>query len=177
LEDDGNFAQAEALKKQAGKNEAIAEDLAEHAERIRRNPPATFTQKAQEFEQSRKSWTLKAAETFPELAKDNSAMQVAVANHLNALAKTDPALMAQPSMIYHVAKLAATELKAQSFQTEAARVPVLVKELGELKAKVKELESLTTPGSSTTAPRYGAASANDEEAELERMAREMVTIR
>lgn len=177
MEDAGRFSDAEALRKQANKNEAIAEDLAEHAEKLRKNPPASFTQKAQEFEQARKAWTLEAAKAFPELAKDNSPFQLAVASHLQALAKSDPQLMAQPSAIYHVAKLAATELKAQQFQADAARVPVLVKELGELKAKVKDLESMTTPGSSTTIPRIGSTTTDDGEAELERMAREMVTLR
>ena len=177
LEDDGRFSDAEALRKQATKNEAIAEDLADHAEKLRKNPPPAFTDRAAQFEQSRKEWTLQAAKDYPELAKENSVFQRSVAAHLNALAKSDPQLMAQPSMIYQVAKLAATELKAQQFQADAARVPVLVKELGELKAKVKELESTTTPGSSATVPRIGSTAMDDGEAELERMARELVTLR
>lgn len=92
------------------------------------------------------------------------------------MAKLDPKMLAQPSAIYHASKLAAAELKAQQYQTESARVPGLVKELGELKAKVKELEAMTTPGSSTTAQRLGS-SQTDEEAELEAMARDMVTLR
>jgi len=177
LEDNGKFDEAEALRKQSAKNEAIAEDLAEHADKLRRNPPATFREHAAQFEQSRKAWTLEAAKAYPELAKDGSALQTGVARELSVLAKADPKLGAQPAMIYHVTKLVAAELRAQQWQTEAARVPELVKELGGLKAKVKELEALTTPGSSTTAPRYGAASADDDEAGLERMARELVTLR
>lgn len=152
LEDAGKFGEAEALRKQATKNEAIAEDLAEHAEKLRKNPPPAFTERAAQFEQSRKTWTLEAVKAFPELAKDGSPFQQQVAAHLNALAKSDPQLMANPSVIYHVSRLTAAELKAQQFQADAARVPELMKQNESLTAKVKELEALTTPGTSGTAP-------------------------
>jgi hypothetical protein len=170
LENAGKFDDAEKLRKTALKNDALSEDLAEHAENLRRNPPQGFQQKAAQYEQQKQAWTVEAAKAFPDLAKDGSPFQKTVANHLQALAKQDPSLLANPSVIYHVARLTAAE-------AAAARVPVMEKELEQLKAKVKEYETLTAPGSSPIVPRLGQTSQNDEEADLERMAREMVTLR
>lgn len=177
LESDGKFDEAEKLRKQAAKNEALSEDLSEHAENLRKNPPQGFEQKQAQYQQAKQAWTVEAAKAFPDLAKDGSAFQQTVAGHLNALAKNDPALMAHPSVIYHISRLTAAELKVQQLTADVARVPVLEKELGELKAKVKEYEALTAPASSATAARLGAQSTDNGEAELEQMAREMVTLR
>jgi len=173
LEDGGKFAEAEKLVKQAAKNDALSEDLAEHAESLRKNPPASYQQRAQAFEQARQAWTIEAAKAFPDLAKDNSPFQQVVAGHLNALAKSDPQLMAHPSVIYHVARLAAAEQKAVSLQADAARVPVLVKEAESLRAKIKELETLTTPGGSGSAARLGADAPSDDANALRQAASEM----
>jgi DNA repair exonuclease SbcCD ATPase subunit len=176
-EDAGEFAAAETLRKQAARADAIAEELADHAETLRRNPPKGFAEHAAAFEQQRKAWTIEAAKAHPDLSKDNSPLQQRVAGILNDLSRTDPELSAQPSVIYHATTLAALQLEQQALKTEAARVPALMKQVGELTAKVKELESMTTPGSSASVSRLGSSSPRDEEADLERMARDMVTLR
>jgi hypothetical protein len=180
-EDAGNLQEQARLTKLADRAEMTADDLAQWAEQVRRNPPAGFAERAAQFEQQRKSWTLEAAKAFPDLVQQNSPFQQTVAGHLNALARQDPALLAHPSVIYHVCRLTAAEAAARQHQAQsqaaAARVSSLEKELGELKAKVKEYETLTAPGGSTTVAKLGGPSAGDEEAELERMAREMVMLR
>jgi len=155
LEEAGQFAEAEKLVKLAAKNDALSEDLTEHAETLKKNPPAGFAQKEQQYQQAKQAWTVEAAKAFPELVQEGSSFQKTVAGHLNALAKSDPQLLANPSVIYHVARLTAAEAKAQSLQADAARVPVLVKEAEELRAKIKELEALTTPAGAGSAARLG----------------------
>jgi hypothetical protein len=180
-EDKGDFEAQARLTKQADRAEMTADDLAQWAEQVRRNPPAGLAERSAQFEQQRKGWTLEAAKAFPDLMKQNSPFQMTVAGHLNALAKQDPSLLAHPSVIYHVCRLTSAEAAAKQFQAQsqaaAARVSSLEKELGELKAKVKEYETLTAPGGSATVPKLGSPGAADEEAELERMAREMVSLR
>ena len=177
LENDGKYSEAERMTKQAEKSDALSEDLAEHAENLRKNPPKGFTEHAKQFEQARQHYTVEAAKVWPELAQEGSPFQRAVAGHLNDLAKSDPQLMVHPSVIYHVSRLTAAEMQAQAYKADAARVPVLTKELGELKAKVQELQALTTPGGSTSVARLGSPSTADGEAELERMAREVGMLR
>ena len=176
LEDAGNFAEAEKLNKAAAKNDALSEDLAEHAENVRKNPPKGFVERAQQYEGAKRAWTIEAAKAFPDLAKDGSEFQKTVAGHLNALAKNDPQLLAHPSVIYHVARLTAAEAKAQQLTAEAARVPVLVKEAESLRAKIKELEALTTPAGSGGVARIGAQNAEDDANSLRQAAAEQGSI-
>ncbi len=177
LEDAGKFPQAEALRKTAAKNEAIGEDLAEHAEELRKNPPKGFAERSQQFEQARRAWTLEAAKQNPDLAKDGSPFQQMVAGMLNNLAKSDPQLMAQPSVIYHVAQMAAVQLEAKASKAEAARVPGLEKEAESLRAKVKELEALTTPTAGGGVARLGAEAPGDDYAAIRQAASEGVSFR
>ena len=176
LEDAGKFAEAEKLNKQASKNEALSEDLAEHAENLRKNPPKGFVERAQQYEKAKQAWTIEAAKAFPDLAKDGSEFQRTVAGHLNALAKNDPQLLAHPSVIYHVARLTAAEAKAAALQADAARVPVLVKEAESLRAKIKELEALTTPAGSGGVAKIGAQNAEDDANSLRQAAAEQGSI-
>ena len=169
-EDAGNFEQAEKLTKQANKLDALADDMAEHAETIRKNPPQGFAERSKQYEQAKQAWTMEAAKAFPDLAKQGSEFQRTVAGHLNALTQQDPNLLVNPSVIYHVSRLTAAELKVQQLNTVAARVPVLEKELEQFKAKVKELQALTTPGGSSVIPKLGSPSADDDEEALYREA-------
>ena len=177
MEDAGRFDDAEKLRKAATKAEAIAEDLAEYADKLHKNPPKGMAERAAQFEQARREWTMRAAEAHPDLSKQGSVLQATVAGMLHELSRTDPQLMALPSVTYHATRMAALQLERQALAADAARVPVLEKEVGGLKAKVKELESLTSPGSSTSVAKLGSSSPEDGEAELERMAREMGTLR
>ena len=177
LEDAGKFPQAEALRKTAAKNEAIGEDLAEHAETLRQNPPKGFAERSQQFEQARRAWTLEAAKENPDLAKDGSPLQRAVAEMLNGLAKSDPQLMVQPSVIYHAARLAAIQLRAKALEADAARVPGLVKEAESLRAKIKDLEALTTPAGGAGVASLGAEAPGDDYATLRQAAEQGIQFR
>jgi hypothetical protein len=174
MEDDGKYAdaadlrnQAKAARKAANKEEGNAEDLRAHAESLRKNPPPSAKQLEEKLEAQRKEWMGKAAAAFPDLAKKDSPLQKAVVQHLNALWQQDRQLAANPAMIYHVTRYAAAE-------AAAARVPDLEKKLGQLEAKVKEYEQLTSPGGPGAAqrPPSGKVPATDDEerAELREMA-------
>ena len=176
-DDEGEFAKSKALVKRAIKADAIGEDLAEHAEKLRKNPPAEFAQRAAQFESTRKAWTVEAAKAYPDLAKDGSPFQNRVAAHQKALAQSDPQLLAQPSLIYHISRLAAAELQAEALKADVARVPVLEKQVGELQAKVKEFQSLTATASPNSVAKLGTSSSNTEEEDLYRMANELVMLR
>lgn len=173
-EDDGDFTaaarlqdEAKKIRKAAYQQEGNAEDLKAHAEQLRKNPPPSATAREEQLEGKRKEWTMKAATDYPELAKNGSPLQQAVAGHLKALRETDRALASNPQIIYHVTRLAAAE-------TAAARVPAMEKEMAELKAKVKEFEELTAPGGAGSAQRTtpGATVKTDDEeaAELRQLA-------
>lgn len=164
-EDAGQYEQAQQLEKQANRSEAKADDLDEYAERLAKNPPTGFAERQKALEQQRQQWTLEAAKSFPDLAKSNSTFQRAVATSLQELAKADPTLAAHPSIIYHVCRLTAAE-------AAAARVPALEKEAEQLRAKVSELEKLTSPAGDGNVPALGTGSNSDadEYAEIMRMA-------
>lgn len=172
LETAGKFDQAEKLEKLAAKNEALSEDLKEHADNLVRNPPKGFAERTQQYESAKKAWTIEAAKAFPDLAKDGSEFQRTVAGHLNALAKSDPKLLAHPSVIYHVSRLAAAEAQAKAYQAEAARVAVLVKETESLRAKIKDLEALTTPAGGGSVAHIGGQPAEDDVNSLRQAAAE-----
>lgn len=165
--------QAQQLRKQAHKEEGNAEDLRAHADNLRKNPPPSAKQREDAITAQSKEWTMKAATQFPELAKQGSDLQKVVAAHLNKLSQDDPVLSNHPSVIYHVTRLAAAE-------TAAARVPGLEKELGEAKAKVKELEALTSPGGPGSVQQQSAPekpkSDDEERAELGQLASQLGTI-
>jgi hypothetical protein len=122
-------------------------DLAElakaKADDLRRNPPAAREQKAAAATEAQKrEWALKAGVDFPEIAKANSPLQVRVAQ----LFKEEPDMKAHPKGIYLAARLASLEAEAASVSTLKAEKASQEKELGQLRAKVKELEALTAVG-------------------------------
>lgn len=160
-EEAGRSDEAQRLNKQADKADALADDLAEYAGQLRQNPPVSMQQRAQQFEQARKQWTVEACNAFPDLAKNGSRLQQVVAQHLNALAKQDPQLLVHPSLIYHVARLADAQTKVADLETVAARVPVLEKETESLRARIKELEAETTPAANGGVSRLGGESRDD----------------
>jgi hypothetical protein len=133
-----------AAKKFEAEGKFDLADLAKtKADELRKNPPALREGKAaQATEASRKEWTLKTGVDFPDIAKQNSPLQLRVAQ----LFQEEPELKAHPKGIYLAARLASLETEAarvSSLQTEKAAQE---KELGQLRAKVKELEGLTAPG-------------------------------
>ena len=136
-EDAGHFDEGRRLNKQADRADAKADDLSEYAEQLRKNPPASMRQRTQQLEQARKQWTVEACNAFPDLGKNGSRLQQVVAQHLNMLAKQDPQLLVHPSLVYHVARLADSQIAAADLRTVAARVPVLEKEAESLRARLR----------------------------------------
>jgi hypothetical protein len=160
-DDAGRFEEAQRLNKQADKAESLADDLAEYAEQLRKNPPVSMQQRQQQFEQARKQWTIEACNAFPDLGKNGSRLQQVVAQHLNALGKQDPQLLVHPSLIYHVARLADAQIKVADLEAVAARVPGLEKEAESLRARIKELEADTTPAANGSVNRLGEPAQDD----------------
>jgi hypothetical protein len=170
LEADGKYGEAELAKKQAQdlREQAAgvkytARQMKEMAENLRKNPDPTIEQHKAAMEGQKKYYLVEAAKQWPDLAKDGSEFQKQMAGHLKAAADLGIDPNEFPSIFYHAARLTAAE-------TAAARVPAMDKELGELRAKVKELELLTTPGggqgSAQRQPEAGAKTDEQEEAEL-----------
>lgn len=176
-EDDGDYKeaarlsdQAKGIRKAANKEEGNAEDLQAHAEQLRKNPPPSAQQLEAKTAEMQKAWMMKAAQEHPELAVKDSALQKDVAARLSHLHQTDRELASHPSIVYYVTKMSAAE-------TAAARVPVMEKELGELRTKVKELEGLTAPGGEGSVQRPSTddkpKSDEEERAELGQLAAEV----
>lgn len=176
LEDAGEFADAEKaaanakqLRKQAATQEGLADLLKARADELRKNPDPTAEQFKAQVERQKQHFTMEAAKKWPDIAKEGSEFQKQVIGHLKTLEAQRPHLVDDPSIIYDVARLVAAE-------TGAARVPTMEKELGELRAKVKELQALTTPSGGRTAvtdPHKSAPSEQDEAAEIRAMALSM----
>lgn len=168
----------EAYEDAAKKFEAAGKfDLAElardKAKELRANPPAKKAEQANaQQDAARKEWALKAGQEFPELVKENSPLQIRVAQILGQ----EPDLKAHPKGIYLAARLANLEAQASS---NAAKD----KELETLRAKVKELEGLTAPadaGAATALPAtrsYEQLSEEEQFAELQQMAQEVGNLR
>lgn len=138
LEAAGKFDEAEAKREDARDAEADIRKATRAAEELRKNPPASVQQRNQKIEAEKREWTIKAAQENPELAKDGSEFQTAVARKLQELQTQTPTLLRDPRSIYFVTKLVAAE-------TAAAGVPGLRERLSQTEARVKELEALTGP--------------------------------
>ena len=135
----GKFDEAEAKREDARDAEADIRKATKAAEDLRKNPPANMVQRNERLQAEKKEWTLKAAQDFPDLAKDGSEFQKAVANNLTEMQQHAPGMLRDPRSIYFVTRMTAME-------TAAAGVPELKTKLSQTEARVKELESLTSPG-------------------------------
>lgn len=167
----------EAYDKAAAKFEREGNfDLADmakaKAEELRRNPPQ---KPADRLAAQRKEWSMKAGLEFPEIMKDNSPLQVAVAQIL----KAEPDLERHPKGIYLAARLATLEAKAKGAVDLQTRLDAQTKALTEAQAKIKQLEGEMSPGDGTNnnrlpkAKRFEQMSDAEQFAELERQAREV----
>lgn len=146
LENAGNFkgaeqakANAKQLREQAILGRAQSKQFKEMADNQRRNPDPTLEQIRQKNDQQMRGYTLKAVEQWPEFGKQGSEFQKQVAQGLQDARKLGLEVNDNPALLYYAARLVAGE-------TTAARVPAMEKELGVLRARVKELESFTAPG-------------------------------
>lgn len=139
LEEAGKFDEAESKREDARDAEADIRRATKAAEELRKNPPANIVQRNERMQAEKKEWTLKAAQDFPELAKDGSEFQKAVATNLSDIQQYAPGILRDPKSIYFVTKLTAME-------AAAAGVPGLKTKLSQAEARVKELETLVSPG-------------------------------
>lgn len=146
LENDDKYAEAQKLRDQARglRDEAsfakgTAKRLTEMAKHVRDNPDPTAEQVKARTQQAIRDYTMAAAKSWPDMAKEGSDFQKQVVGHIQEARKAGLEVNDHPVLLYHAARLTAAE-------TAAARVPGMAKELGELRAKVKELEALTNPG-------------------------------
>lgn len=152
-------------------------DLArQRASELRKNPPPSPQQRevmaaqAAQHQAQMKEWWGKAAIDFPSVAKEGSTENQALAGFI----KAEPDVLRSPKGMYYAARLVTAE-------QSAARVPAMEKELGALRARVKELEALTAPGGGGVAqnpnPKAAPKSDAEEYAELEALAMGMGTLR
>lgn len=166
LDDAGKIDEADKLREEARDAEVDIKRATKAATDLRVNPQY---QQAQAAEQSkRREWTLKAATDFPELAKDGSPFQQAVAQNLATLQQQFPEMGRLPSIIYFASRLTAAE-------TASAGVSELKGKLSQAEARVKELEILTSPGAPGQPAKVGQTTFDQQPreeqlAELERMA-------
>jgi myosin heavy subunit len=136
-------AKAQELREDSAFQKGAAKRLAEMAKHTRENPDPTLQQIQQRNQQKVRDYTMEAAKKWPDMAKEGSTFQKTVVGHLQAARAAGLQVNENPVLIYHAARLTAAE-------TAAACVPALNKELGELRAKVKELEAFTSPGGGLT---------------------------
>ncbi len=145
LEEAAKYGESELAKQEATKlrNKAIvargrAEDAKEYADHIRKNPDPSIAQLQQQEEGARRHYLMESAKAFPELAKEGSQFQKDYVAALTGLQKSAPSLANDPAISWYVSQFV-------SANTAAARVPALEKELGELRAKVKDFETSSAP--------------------------------
>jgi len=146
----GNFDAAEKLKDEAKFARRDAQSAFDYAEHIRKNPLLDDKQKQEKFLTNQKGWMDKAAIDFPDFGKKGSDLQSKTLEYFKQMVAAEPALAKLPGFIYFAAERTALKSAADS-------VPSLNKELGELRTKVKELETLTNPSPSGGVQRQPAA--------------------
>lgn len=154
---------------EADKKRYKAEEFRQWAAQVRANPPAPSQTEAQlkaQFVEQQKQWWSKAAIDFPQVAKEGTPE----AKALKALIESNPQTFEKyPDAMYWSARLVCAE-------TTAARVSAQEKELGELRAKVKDLnEQLAIPidtvgGQPAGEKEFKDKSPEEQEAELRKMA-------
>lgn len=177
FEDDGKYTEAESakarareLREQAAYQRGVARQLKEHAAQVRANPDPTAEQIKAKNAAAIRDMTMAAAKEWPDLLKEGSDYQKAVARNIQLAREAGLDENEFPVVRYQAAKMAALE-------AAAAGVPALQKDLAQARARVKELEALTAPGGGGSAiQRQPAATpkTDDEEgAELRTQALQM----
>lgn len=157
----------------------LADKAREYAKYLRANPPKPLQTDAQKQAEEKakqdkvaaeqKEWLGKAGIDFPKTVQNGTPEKAA----FEALIKAEPGISNDPKGLYYGARLVTAE-------TAAARVPTLEKELGDLRAKVKELEenlAIPTDGSVSGAAKgeipFEQKSEDEQRAELGRQAEQI----
>ncbi len=153
LEDNGDEAgatkikaQVKALRNQAIVNRSKSEEAKNYADHLRKNPDPTLQQIQEKNASALKFYTLEAAKIpgCEDMVKEGSEFLQKMAVYEKNLEEQGYPVIENPVMRYHVAQF----IRAES---AAGRVPAMEKELGQLRAKVKELEAFTAPGGGRSA--------------------------
>lgn len=137
----------------------MADAARAQAKKLRENPPQTTQQVENNHDALAKQWWGKAMIDFPDVAKQGSAQHEALKQFLGSEAE----IAQHPKGLYYAARLISSE-------SAAARVPVMEKELSQLRAKVKELESLTAPAGDGAAARLSGERSFDQLTDAEQFA-------
>ena len=124
-------------KHEATQFKAIAADM-------RKNPQLDGEALTKQNQQHLQHYTVEAAKKWPELAVAKSEFQKATAQAISTLRGAGLDENHFPVLRYFAAEHVAA-------QSAAARVPAMDKELAQLRARVKELETNSTPGGGQTA--------------------------
>jgi len=137
------------------------------------NPAPPPAAQQAELEAARKEWWAKAAIDFPSVTKEGTPEHQAMGQFL----QNEPAVLQSPKALYYAARMVGAEVAA-------SRVPAMEKELGALRAKVKEFEVLTASsprgvphGSPQGEVPFNQRSDSEQFADLERTAMEMGPLR
>lgn len=166
LEGEGKFEEAAVLKYRARVAKEYAADL-------RKNPPPapkTDEQAKADSEKVMKEWYSKGALECPAAAKYGTPENA----KLQELIKAEPGLLEDPKAMYYGLRLVTAE-------TAAARASSLEKDLGEARAKIKELEGKLTVTDGNAPPgnlapvAFEQKGADEQWAELQQMAAGMPT--
>ncbi len=181
LEEDGKFEAAEARKEEAIADKVNAKKAREYAGQLRANPPQADPTEAQvneKFKADQKQWWTKAAIDFPAAAKGGTPEAEAIKGALTpGHPQFNPVaarfVEAYPEGLYYLTELV-------SAKSSAARVPTMETELGQLRAKVKELSEKLAPNieaahgrTNAGTPEFSQMNEDQQFAELERMAQSM----
>lgn len=186
LENQGNYDAAEAKRVEAAAKRMLAGQSREYAGQLRANPPQPDPSQAQldaKFQADQKQWWGKALVDFPAMQKPDSAEYRAMASAITPTlpdGRQNPEfnpiahafVESHPEAMYHLAQHAV-------LKSSAARVPVLEKENGELRAKVKDYEQRLAPNSLHTGARqtgpktFKEMSEQEQEADLRQMAAQL----
>lgn len=182
-EDAGDDDQARQLRAKAQRARVEAEQYREAGEQARKNPPPTLAAIQERRAAEEKEWTLKAAIDFPEFAKPNSAVAKSAVQFLENLKATDPVLSRHPKAAYFAAEHAHLQVMASAAVNLKKQLDTRDAELGQLRAKVKELEALTAPsggGSVQQQPgerTFNEMSPSEQEQQLQQAAAELGSFR
>ena len=138
-------AEAAGIRRKSAYHAELSGELKAEAKHKRDHPDPDAARAEQGRQQALKDYTLEANKRWPDVFKQGSDMNQTVVAHLQAARQAGLDVKDHPVLIYHAARLTAAE-------AAAARVPAMTKELGELRAKVKELEAFSAPGGGLGAP-------------------------
>ena len=136
--------QIEALQKQAHVQEYQAGQFEEIAKNMRANPDLSGDALTKRNQEHLAHYTVEAAKKWPELAQNGSEFQKATAKAISILRQSGLDENDAPVLRYFAAEHVAA-------QSAAARVPAMERELAQLRARIKEFETNTTPGGGQTA--------------------------